>query len=68
MEDKIRLAMYELTAWEILSTYSMSLFEFFVFLPKRLDSQNFKQSKSNFGSLPVSVKKKRNRKDSHCIV
>ena len=44
----------------------MSLFDFSSFLPRRLDSQNPKQSIGNFGCLPVWVKKRRNRKDSRC--
>ena len=49
------------------SIYSVSLFDFSSFLPRRLDSQNLKQSIGNFGCLPVWVKKRRNRKNSRCI-
>jgi hypothetical protein len=44
----------------------VSLFDFSSFLPRRLDSQNLKQSIGNFGCLPVWVKNRRNRKNSRC--
>ena len=50
------------------NVYSVRLFDFSSFLPKRLDSQNLKQSIGNFGCLPVWVKKSRNRKNSRCII
>jgi hypothetical protein len=44
--------------------YSVSLFELAAFLPRRLDSQNLKQSLGNFGCLAAWVKKGGIRKDS----
>ena len=51
----------------MLNVYTVSLFDFSVFLPRRLDSQNLKQSIGNFGCLPAWVKKRRNRIDSRCM-
>jgi hypothetical protein len=48
-------------------SYSVILVDFSSFLPRRLDSQNLKQSIGNFACLPVWVKKKRNLKNSRCI-
>ena len=44
--------------------YSVSLFDYFFFLPRRVESQNSLYVAQDFGCLVVWVRKRRNRKDS----
>jgi hypothetical protein len=64
--DKInRIRRQRPNNWAI---YSVSLFDFSSFLPKRVESQNLERSIGNFGCLAVWVKKRSNRKNSRLIL